>query len=104
MPNHYDIIIIGSGAGGGTMARALAATGKEILILERGGFVPREPQNWSTQAVAVEKRYAPGETWYFDNKAFKPGIPTTLSAAAPSCMARASVPATRQAGPPWWPS
>ena len=75
MPNHYDIIIIGSGAGGGTMARALAATGKEILILERGGFVPREPQNWSTQAVAVEKRYAPGETWYFDNKAFKPGHP-----------------------------
>ncbi|HEX6387150.1 MAG TPA: hypothetical protein VF177_20990 [Anaerolineae bacterium] len=54
--NHYDIIIIGSGAGGGTLARALAPTGKEILILERGGFLPREPENWSSQAVAVEKR------------------------------------------------
>ncbi len=75
MSNHYDIIIIGSGAGGGTMARALADTGKEILILERGDFLPREPQNWSTEAVAVEKRYAPGETWYFDDKPFKPGHP-----------------------------
>lgn len=73
--NHYDVIIIGSGAGGGTMARALAPTGKQILILERGGFVPREPENWSSQAVAIEKRYAPGETWYFDDKPFRPGHP-----------------------------
>ena len=42
MMNHYDVIIIGTGAGGGTMARALAPTGKRILILEKGGFVPRE--------------------------------------------------------------
>ena len=41
----YDVIIIGTGAGGGTMARALAPTGKRILILERGGFLPREREN-----------------------------------------------------------
>jgi choline dehydrogenase-like flavoprotein len=72
---HYDIIIIGSGAGGGTMARALAPTGKHILILERGGFLPRERENWSSQAVAVEKRYSPDETWYFDEKPFRPSHP-----------------------------
>lgn len=73
--NHYDVIIIGSGAGGGTMARALAPTGKHILILERGGFLPRERENWSSQAVAVEHRYSPQETWYFDDKPFRPSHP-----------------------------
>ena len=73
--NHYDVIIIGSGAGGGTMARALAPTGRRILILERGGFLPRERENWSSQAVAVEHRYSPHETWYFDDKPFRPSHP-----------------------------
>jgi len=73
--NHYDVIIIGSGAGGGTMARALAPTGKQILILERGGFLPRERENWDTRSVAVEKRYSPHETWYFDDKPFRPSHP-----------------------------
>lgn len=73
--NHFDVIIIGSGAGGGTMARALAPTGKRILILERGGFLRREQENWSSRAVAVEKRYSPTETWYFDDKPFRPSHP-----------------------------
>lgn len=72
---HYDIIIIGSGAGGGTMARALAPTGKRILILERGGFVPRERENWSTQAVFGDNRYGPNETWHFDDRPFSPSHP-----------------------------
>ncbi|MEO8522693.1 MAG: NAD(P)-binding protein, partial [Acidobacteriota bacterium] len=42
----FDVIIIGSGAGGGTMAHALSATDARILILERGDFVPQEPENW----------------------------------------------------------
>lgn len=71
----YDIIIIGTGAGGGTMARALAATGKRILILERGGFLPRERENWDTHAVVDQKRYAPDETWYHDDQPFRPGHP-----------------------------
>src|SRR5205809_911629 len=60
---HYDIIIIGTGAGGGTLAHKLAPTGKRILILERGDFVPREPENWSTKAVNVDARYNTKETW-----------------------------------------
>ena len=47
--NHYDVIIIGSGAGGGTLAYKLAPTGKRILILERGGYVPREKDNWRSE-------------------------------------------------------
>ena len=53
-PQRYDIIIIGSGAGGGTMAHALAATGARILVLERGDFVPQEEENWSPEAVWKE--------------------------------------------------
>jgi len=51
MRNGYDIIIIGSGAGGGTMAHALSGTGARILILERGDFVPQEEENWNPEAV-----------------------------------------------------
>ncbi len=61
--NHYDVIIIGSGAGGGTLAHRLAASGKRILILERGDYVTREPENWSTRAVNLEARYATKEVW-----------------------------------------
>ena len=60
---HYDVIIIGTGAGGGTLARKLAPTGKKILILERGGYVPREKDNWSTRAVNVEGKYNTKELW-----------------------------------------
>lgn len=69
----YDVIIIGTGAGGGTIARALAPTGKRILILERGGFLPRERENWDPRAVFEEKRYLAKETWYDrDDQPFQP--------------------------------
>ena len=61
--NHYDVIIIGSGAGGGTLAYKLAPTGKKILILERGGYVPREKDNWSARAVNLEVKYQTKEKW-----------------------------------------
>ena len=61
--NRYDIIIIGSGAGGGTLAYALAPTGKRILLLERGDYVPREKDNWSTRAVNLEGKYNTKEVW-----------------------------------------
>ena len=54
--SHYDVIIIGSGAGGGTLFHKLAPSGKKILLLERGDYVPREPDNWSTRAVIGQLR------------------------------------------------
>jgi choline dehydrogenase-like flavoprotein len=51
--NRYDVIIIGTGAGGGTLAYALAPSGKRILLLERGDYVPREKDNWNPRAVNV---------------------------------------------------
>lgn len=60
---HYDVIIIGSGAGGGTLAHRLAPTGKQILLLERGDYVPRERENWDSRSVVVEGRYNITEAW-----------------------------------------
>ncbi len=71
----YDIVIIGSGAGGGTLAYALANTGKKILILERGQPLPQEPQNWDAHAVFVEHRYRTKEQWL--DKHNKPFVPNT---------------------------
>ncbi len=61
--NHYDVIIVGTGAGGGTLLSALAPTGKRILVLERGGFVRREKANWDSRAVNVQARYNTKEVW-----------------------------------------
>ena len=71
---HYDVIIIGTGAGGGTMAHRLAPSGKRILVLERGGYLPREPENWSSEEVFGKGRYLPDEDWIddHDGEAFKP--------------------------------
>lgn len=71
--DHYDVIIIGTGAGGGTLAYRLAATGKRILVLERGDFLPREKENWSALDVYQKERYHTAEQWYdMDGKAFRP--------------------------------
>ena len=71
----YDVIIIGTGAGGGTLAHHLAPSGKKILLLERGDWLPREPENWLAQAVFVENRYVSDDTWYdAKGKAFQPQV------------------------------
>ena len=73
--HHYDVVIIGSGPGGGTMAWRLAQTGKRILLLERGGYLPREPANWNSEIVFNEARYQAREDWYgADGKPFRPGL------------------------------
>jgi choline dehydrogenase-like flavoprotein len=75
MHNHFDVIIIGTGSGGSTIAYKLASTGKRILILERGGFIPKEKQNWDPHEVVTLGRYRPKEAWYDGNdKPFKPFI------------------------------
>ena len=71
--DRYDVIIIGTGAGGGTLAYQLAATGKKILVLERGDFLPREKANWSAVEVYQKERYHTSEEWYDkDGKGFRP--------------------------------
>jgi choline dehydrogenase-like flavoprotein len=71
----YDVIIVGTGAGGGTMAHRLAPSGKRILLLERGDWLPREPQNWLAQDVFVDNRYVSPDTWYDGaGKPFQPQI------------------------------
>ncbi len=61
--NHYEVVIVGSGAGGGTLFFKLATAGKRVLLIERGGYVPREKDNWSPKAVHVEAKYNTHEVW-----------------------------------------
>jgi choline dehydrogenase-like flavoprotein len=71
----YDVVIIGSGPGGGTMAWRLAQTGKQVLLLERGGYLPRERANWDSQAVFNDAIYQAPEIWYgADGREFHPGL------------------------------
>src|SRR5215469_10807882 len=75
MTENYDVIIIGSGAGGGTLACTLAESGKNILLLERGDFLPRELENWGAKPVFVEGKYISKDTWYDrDGKQFQPQV------------------------------
>ena len=72
---HYDVIVIGSGPGGASLAQRLAPTGKRILILERGGYLPRTEDNWNSHAVFVEGKYQAPETWTnADGDTFHPGL------------------------------
>ncbi|HEY3980916.1 MAG TPA: GMC family oxidoreductase [Streptosporangiaceae bacterium] len=64
MTERYDVVIVGTGAGGGTLAHSLAGAGKRILLLERGDFLPRELDNWDARQVFVEGRYMSADTWY----------------------------------------
>jgi choline dehydrogenase-like flavoprotein len=92
MPAEYDAIIIGTGAGGGTLALQLAQAGKKILILERGPFMPQEKLNWDTSAVFLDNRYHTRETWQDkDGKDLHPSSRTSSEgkprSTAPPCFA-----------------
>ena len=73
--DHYDVIVIGSGPGGGTTAAELARTGKKILLLERGDYLPRERDNWESEAVFGNNKYVADETFYdIDDNTFHPEL------------------------------
>ncbi len=75
MEDAYDVIIIGTGAGGGTLVRHLAPSGKRILLLERGDWLKREPENWITEEVFVNNRYVSPDIWHDkQGKPFQPGV------------------------------
>ena len=63
MSDTYDVVVLGTGAGGGTMAHALSGAGARILLVERGDFVPQEAENWDPAAVWQRLRYRTTETW-----------------------------------------
>ncbi len=75
MTERYDVIIIGTGAGGGTLAHTLAGSGKSILLLERGKFLPREMDNWDPEPVFIHGKYISKDTWYdADGQPFQPQV------------------------------
>ncbi len=72
---HYDVIIVGSGPGGGSLAHRLAPTGKRILMLERGDYLPRSRANWDAKTVFVDGTYQAPDTWYgAGGETFHPGL------------------------------
>lgn len=72
--SRYDVIVIGTGMGGGTMGYALAGFGASVLLIERGDFLPQEPSNWDPGEVFIAGRYKNAEKWYSDDgSAFSPG-------------------------------
>lgn len=70
----YDVVIVGSGVGGASVALQLAGSDARVLVLERGPALPRESQNWSPEAVFCDQRYRCNETWYADGRPFRPGM------------------------------
>ncbi|HLW24182.1 MAG TPA: GMC family oxidoreductase [Steroidobacteraceae bacterium] len=73
--SHYDLIVIGSGPGGASLAHRLAPTGLRILLIERGDYLPRTRANWDSQTVFVDAAYQARELWYgADGRAFHPGL------------------------------
>ncbi len=76
MPDdHYDVIVIGSGPGGGSVSHRLAPTGKRILMIERGDYLPRSRANWDAKTVFVDGTYQAPDTWYGrGGETFHPGL------------------------------
>ena len=75
MSDSASVVIVGSGMGGGTLAWGLAQRGIDVLVVERGDYLPQEKENWSPEAVFVQRRYKPGEMWVDDDgREFSPGV------------------------------
>ena len=70
-----SVVVIGSGIGGSTTAYALAMKGIDVLVIERGDYLPKEPENWSPQAIFIDQRYKPSEKWLDGSgNEFGPGV------------------------------
>lgn len=71
-----DILIVGSGMGGGALAWALRDCGARVLVVERGGFLPREPENHQPEQMYIKGRYKNAGFWYNGRtgEPFSPGV------------------------------
>ena len=92
----YDVIVIGSGAGGGTLVRQLAPSGRRILLLERGDWLPREPQNWDAAPVFVDNRYVSPDTWYDGGRQAVPAAGALLRRRRDQALRRGALPPARR--------
>lgn len=74
MASSPDVVIVGSGIGGGTLAYRLVQLGLTVTILERGDYLPQEAENWDVASVFANQRYVPSETWLDkEGSSFRPG-------------------------------
>jgi choline dehydrogenase-like flavoprotein len=70
----HDVIIVGSGAGGSAAGYRLIKAGKRVLILEKGGFLPRDGSTLDVKTVFKSGRFKNQEPWVDGhNKPFVPG-------------------------------
>ncbi len=75
LPEDFDVIVVGTGAGGATLAHTVAQAGKRVLMLERGDFLAREAENWDPGSVFVDGRYISHDLWRdHDGKPFQPQV------------------------------
>ena len=72
---HYDLIVVGSGPGGASLVHRLAPTGKRILLIERGDYLPRTTANWDSKTVFVDGAYQCTDIWHGRRgETFHPGL------------------------------
>ena len=88
----YDVVIVGSGPGGGTVAWKLAKTGKRILLIERGDYLRRGRENWDSKAVFVDGLYQAAETWTSASGEFISSGPALLRRRQQQVLRRGIVP------------
>lgn len=74
MAAQHDVIVVGSGAGGGSVAYKLANAGKRVLLIERGLFLPRDSSTLEVRQVFVDGVFKNHLVW-LDSKGkdFVPG-------------------------------
>jgi choline dehydrogenase-like flavoprotein len=74
MTDPSDVIVVGSGAGGAAVAYRLAEAGKRVLVLEKGGRLPRDGSTLDVMQVFKEGRFKNSEPWVDGrNTTFIPG-------------------------------
>ena len=73
----YDVIIIGSGAGGSAAAYQLAQSGKKVLILEQGAELPKDGSTLDVEKVMRKKIFLESKVWHDEQG--KPIVPQERS-------------------------